>query len=134
MKELTTTQKVTSFVFQLISALILAKASYAKFTGNEMSISIFSSLGMEETRLIIATLEGIGALLLVTKNIPQYGAILGFGTMMGALIAHVTVLGLEVNSDGGMMVMLMGVVIISTTVIMWIRRRKLPLIGHTLNS
>ena len=86
---------------------------------------------MDGTRLIIAAIEAIAAFLLLTNSLPQYGAILGFGTMLGALIAHSTVLGIEVNNDGGKMVMLMGVVIISTSIIMLIRRRTLPLIGHT---
>ena len=131
MRKLSTRQKNISYLFQTLSALILAKASYEKFTSSEMSVSIFRELGMDETRLIIATIVGIAALLLVTKKTPQYGAILGFGTMIGALIAHVTVLGLEVNNDGGMMVFLMGTVIISTSIVMWIRRKCIPMIGHT---
>jgi len=131
MVDLSRKEKSVSYFFQVIAAFILLKATYAKFSDYETSVKIFQTLGIEETRLIIATIEGMAAFLLMSKNIPQYGAVLGFATMLGAAIAHITVLGFVVNNDGGELLLLMLVVIISTSIVMWIWRRKLPLVGHT---
>ena len=67
MEDLSKNQKIISFVFQIIAALILAMASFGKFTNQELSIYIFKFLGIEESRLIIATIEGLAAFLLLTK-------------------------------------------------------------------
>ena len=131
MKNSKSSKIILSWVFQIVAAIILAKAAYSKFTGSEMSVSMFQALGIDQTRLIIAAIEAIAALLLLTKNLSQYGALLGLGTMMGALIAHATVLGFDVNNDGGMMVILMSIVVVSAMIIMWIRRKTMPFIGHT---
>ena len=135
MKKLSIKQKkIICYSFQLIAGLILAKASYDKFSGQEMTLIIFKSLSIEKTRLVIATVEGLASFLLISNHLPHYGAILGLGTMLGAFIAHISVLGIEVNNDGGMMVMLMVVVIISTITVMYLRRKDLPLIGHTFKK
>lgn len=122
-----------SWVFQLIAALILGNASIQKFLGVEMSVYVFKALDIEGTRLVIGAIEGVAALLLLTKA-PHWGAILGFSTMLGALIAHISVLGLEVHQDHGALSMMMIGTIVSTAIVLWIRRRSLPLIGHTFDS
>ena len=132
MNGLSAGQKTVSWIFQLIAAAILAKASYGKFTGAEMSLFIFDQIEMGAAgRYIIGIVEAFSALLLLTPNIPHIGALLGFGTMMGALIAHLTVLGIDINGDGGLLVMMMGVVIVTTATVMYIRRRDMPMIGRT---
>lgn len=123
---------VLSYVFQFLAAVILFYAAYQKLVGSKASIYIFESLGIGESRMLIATIEGLAAILLLTKSFPHYGAILGFGTMLGALIAHISVLGLNVDGDGGSLVVLMLVLMISTLLVMLIRRRNLPFIGRTL--
>jgi len=61
-----------------------------------------------------------------------FPSILAFGTMIGAFIAHTTVMGIVFNDDGGMLFTMMAVVIILSCIIMYIRRRDLPLIGYTV--
>ncbi len=130
METLSPTVKGVSLAFQLIAAFILGYAALMKFSGAQESVYVFQTLGIEGTRLVIAVIEGVAAVLLLTK-MPHYGAILGFGTMLGALLAHTFTLGMEVQGDGGLLVSLMLLVILSTLVVMWIHRKKLPLIGHT---
>jgi len=133
MTTLTTKEKTISWIFQIIAAIILGSAGFSKLSGNEMSAFVFSELGIEETRLIIGVIETLAAFLLITKA-PYLGAILGFGTMIGAIIAHVSVLGMEIQNDGGTLVMLLAVLVVATIVIMWIWRRSLPLIGGTFDT
>ena len=128
-------QNILSWILQVIAAFILASAAYGKFVGMEPSLFVFEQLQMGPSgRLVIGLIEALAALLLLTPNVPQLGALMGFGTMMGALIAHTTVLGLDTNGDGGMMVAMMGVVVLTTLTVMYIRRRDLPLIGRVLED
>ncbi len=134
MKTTTLEQKTPlfSWVFQIIAAGILAMAAWGKITGAEMSVFVFTSLGMEPTgRIIIGMIEGLAALMLITANIPHLGAILGFAVMIGAVFAHISVLGIDVQGDGGMMVMMLGAVIVSTGTVMYLHRKKLPFVGKT---
>lgn len=132
MNGLSSGQKAISWILQLVAAMILAKASYGKFTGAEMSLFIFEQLDMGAGgRYLIALIEALAALMLLTPVMPHIGALLGFGTMMGAFIAHTTVLGIDTNGDGGLLVMMLGVVVLATGVVMYIRRRDMPMIGHT---
>lgn len=110
----------------------MAKASYGKLTGAELSLFIFEQLEMGATgRYAIGLIEAFAALFLLPPNLPHIGALLGFGTMMGAFIAHISVLGVNTNGDGGMLVMMLAVVIMSTVTVMYIRRRDMPMFGRT---
>lgn len=130
----TTKEKIISWVFQIIAAIILAMAAYEKFSGNPLISSVFDQLKMGDPgKKLIGIIEAISAIMLITTNLCHFGALLGLGTMLGALIAHVTVLGISVNNDGGMMVGLMSLNIICCSIIMFIRRRSYPLIGDTFN-
>ena len=133
MNSLTTKEKIISYIFQIIAATILGLAAYGKFSGQEIGSMVFERIKMGENgKYLIGVIESLAASLLLTPNIPHYGAILGFGTMIGALIAHLTVLGIVVDNDGGRTVMMLITVIISCSIVMYIRRKNLPLIGGTI--
>jgi hypothetical protein len=88
---------------------------------------------MEPTgRFIIGTIECVSALMLLTASYAALGALFGFGMMCGAFIAHTSVLGFDVRSDGGLHVVMLATVAVSTAVIVVVRRTTLPLIGSTL--
>ncbi|MDQ8199605.1 hypothetical protein QEH56_15690 [Pelagicoccus enzymogenes] len=85
---------VCSWIFQVVVALVLGPAVYFKFAGAEAAIQNFTTLGMEPTgRYIVAGLELVAILLLLFPQGVAWGAILGWGLMSGALIAHATELG-----------------------------------------
>ena len=132
MKNLSKNQLIISIVFQVVAAIILALAAFAKFNREPMAVYIFDTLGIPGSMLIIAIIEGLTALMLLTRW-AHFGALLGFGTMIGAFIAHFTVLGANVEGDGGAMVARLIVVILATLIIMYIRRHRLPLVGRTFS-
>jgi putative oxidoreductase len=83
-----------SWILQILVALVLAASAFAKISGQNQAVLIFESLGMEPTgRLLIGGLELIAALLLFVRFSAAWGAILAWGLMTGALIAHGTHLG-----------------------------------------
>ena len=84
-----------AWVLQVLVALVLGASAIAKLAGNAESIMIFENLGMEPGgRYLIAVLELTAALLLLIPFSAPWGAILAWGVMTGALIAHLTKLGL----------------------------------------
>ena len=73
------------------------------------------------------------ALMLMTKNYPALGALLGIGVMCGAVIAHVSVLGFNVQGDRGLHILLLLTVVLSSGTVLIARRKTLPFIGPTLD-
>ncbi|MCP4297882.1 MAG: DoxX family protein [Proteobacteria bacterium] len=123
---------ILSWVGQVIAAGILGMAAWGKITGAEGSIYVFESLEMEPSgRIIIGIIESLAAIMLLTTNIPHLGALLGFSVMIGATFAHISVLGLDVQGDGGKLVMMLILVLISTSIVMTTHRKKLPFVGKT---
>lgn len=84
-----------AWILQILVAGVLAASAIAKLAGAVESVMIFSNLGMEPGgRYLIGVIELIAALLLLVPFSANWGAILAWGVMTGALIAHLTKLGL----------------------------------------
>lgn len=85
---------ILSWLLQVVVVLILVPAVYFKFIGADAAAQNFSMLGMEPTgRYVVAGLEVATIILLLVPQGVAWGAILGWGIMSGALIAHATELG-----------------------------------------
>jgi putative oxidoreductase len=98
--------KSTSFyaerVLSLLAAVILLQTLYFKFTAHPDSVYIFSQLGLEPYgRIGTGILELLTGVLLVFRKSSIYGAILSLGTISGAILSHLIVLGIDVQGDGG---------------------------------
>jgi len=90
-----TSAPALAWVLQVLVALVLGASAVAKLIGNAESIMLFENLGMEPGgRYLIALLELFAALLLLVPFSATWGAILAWGVMTGALIAHFTKLGM----------------------------------------
>src|SRR5262245_9911202 len=118
---------VASWVCQIIAAVILGQTLYFKFTGAPESVYIFSTLGAEPWgRIGSGVLELVAVGLLLYPRTPALGATLAIGLMAGAIGAHLTRLGIEVQGDKGTLFALAVVVALSSLVVLAIRRKELP--------
>jgi uncharacterized membrane protein YphA (DoxX/SURF4 family) len=91
-----------SWVLRLVAALILLQTLFFKFTGAEESVYIFSQLGIEPWgRIVTGIAELITSILLLVPRTAYLGAIGAIALMIGAIASHLTVLGIEVQGDGG---------------------------------
>ncbi|MDH4468037.1 MAG: YHS domain-containing (seleno)protein [Bacteriovoracaceae bacterium] len=91
-------------VFVLFCALIFLQTLFFKFTGAPESRYIFETLGIEPWgRYSSGFVELIASILLILPTTRIWGAVLGLGTMSGALLGHITKLGLVVQNDGGVL-------------------------------
>lgn len=124
---------VLSWICQIAAAAILGQTLFFKFTGAPESVYIFSTLGAEPWgRIGSGVLELVAVALLLYPKTPALGAVLAIGLMLGAIGAHLTRLGIEVQGDGGTLFALALVVLLASLVVVIIRRRDLPLVGPLL--
>ncbi len=120
-------------VFRLAAAAVLIPVGVQKLVGGATDVQLFEILGMEpHGRVIIGFIE-IGAGVLLLSPAAALGALLSISVMLGAVIAHTTVLGFDVG-DGGKHVFLLIGVFLSSCVVLAARRSELPLVGKTLTS
>jgi hypothetical protein len=124
-----------SWALQLIVAGILLQTLFFKFTGAAESVYIFSTLGAEPWgRIGSGVVELIAALLLLFPATITMGAILALGVIAGAIVSHLTVLGIEVQGDGGLLFFLALAVFVSSVAILFLRRGEIPVLGVWLAS
>jgi len=121
---------MVSWICQLVAAVILGQTLFFKFTGAPESKYIFSTLGIEPWgRIGTGTLELITVILLLYPKTPAFGAVLAIGLMGGAIMGHLTKLGIEVQGDHGLLFALAVTVLCAALVIAFLRRREIPIIG-----
>lgn len=96
---------------RIVAAVIMVQTLYFKFSGAEESVYIFSTVGIEPWgRIGTGILELIASVLILINATAWIGALLGLGLMAGAILVHLTVLGVEVKGDGGYLFLLAVVV------------------------
>ena len=133
MKHLTNAQNATSWILQLLVAGILLQTLFFKFTGAEESVYIFSTLGVEPWgRLGSGVVELVAALLLLVPAAAPFGAGLTMGLMLGAIASHLTILGIEVKGDGGLLFALAITAFTASAIVLFIRRGQIPFVTRYL--
>lgn len=121
---------LVSWVCQLTAAVILGQTLFFKFTGAPEARYIFTTLGVEPWgRIATGVLELVAVLLLLYPRTAVLGAVLALGLMAGAILSHLTRLGVEVQGDHGLLFTLAIIVLVAAAIIVVIRRRELPVVG-----
>ena len=129
------TGSLASWALQLAVAVILLQTLFFKFTGAEESVYIFTTVGAEPWgRIGSGILELIAAVMLLTPALVTYGAILTVGLMSGAILSHLTILGIEVKGDGGLLFGLALTCFVGSLIILSIRRAGIPVVGRYLGA
>ena len=124
-----------SWVLQLIVAGILLQTLFFKFTGAPESVYIFSTLGAEPWgRIGSGIVELIASLLLLIPATTTIGAALAVTAISGAIVSHLTILGIEVQGDGGLLFALALIVFVASAAILVLRRTEIPFIGMWLGT
>ncbi len=114
------------FVLRLVVAAILVQTLYFKFTGAPESVYIFQTLGIEPWgRIGSGIAELVAAVLLLLPRTAVWGAVLSLGVISGAILSHLTMLGIEVQGDGGLLFGLAVAVFVGSAAIAWHGREVL---------
>ncbi len=117
---------------QGIAAVLLLMAAAMKLMGDPGSIEVFARLDMDPAgRYLIAVIELTAAMLLLSP-FAALGSVIATAVMCGAIIAHVTELGLVVNNDGGRLIGMLVVVLVCVSYVLVSRRKEIPFVGETL--
>lgn len=120
--------EIISWTFQALAAAILLQTLYFKFTGAPESKFIFATLGIEPWgRFGTGVAELIAAGLLLYRRWSAFGGLMATGLMTGAIISHLTKLGIAVQGDGGLLFGLAVTVFGSGLIVAWLRRSQLPI-------
>lgn len=127
--------QIVSWALQLIVAGILLQTLFFKFTGAEESVYIFSTLGVEPWgRIGSGVIELVAAVLLLVPATAPLGALLTMGLMAGAIGSHLTLLGIEIRGDGGLLFGLAVAAFAGSAIVFLIRRAQLPLLARLLEA
>jgi uncharacterized membrane protein YphA (DoxX/SURF4 family) len=117
-----------------LAAIILLQTLFFKFTGAEESVYIFTKVGAEPFgRIGSGIVELIAAILLFVPRFTWLGAGLACGVMAGAILSHLTVLGIDVKGDGGLLFGLACVVFACSLFVLWTKKADLPVLGPILS-
>lgn len=128
-------KKYFPFALKFIAAILMLQTLFFKFTGVQESIELFTNLaGENEAILRIGTgfLELIASVLLFIPKKTWLGAVLTVGLMGGAIMGHLTLLGIEHNKDGGRLFICALITFISGAILLLLNRKNIPLIGNKL--
>ena len=133
MSPLSKRQNTISWIAQLVVAAIFLQTLFFKFTGAPESVYIFERLGAEPWgRIGSGVAELVTSVLLLIPATAGAGAVLALGVISGAILSHLTVLGIEVQGDGGTLFILALVVFVGSAVVAWLRRDEIPIVGPKL--
>lgn len=127
MDTLSRSGRIISWLCRLTAAVILLQTLYFKFSGAPESVYIFTKLGIEPWgRYATGVAELVAAALLLSRCHAWLGALLALGIISGALASHLTVLGIEVQGDHGLLFALAVTVFVTSAVVVCLHRRQIP--------
>ncbi|MBL8747011.1 MAG: DoxX family protein [Phycisphaerae bacterium] len=116
---------IVAWTLQLIACAILGQTLFFKFSAAPESVFIFTRLGMEPWgRIGSGVAELVCCVLLLVPRTAILGALGVVGVMAGALLSHVTTLGVVVQDDGGLLFALACVVMACAAGVIWLRRAE----------
>jgi uncharacterized membrane protein YphA (DoxX/SURF4 family) len=119
--------KILPWIARIVAAVIMLQTLFFKFTGAEESKYIFSRLHAEPWgRIGSGVIELLASILILIPATTGYGALLGLGVMTGAILSHLTVLGIDVQNDGGLLFLYAILVFFSCLYLVWVYRKRLP--------
>ena len=135
MESLTKTQRIISWFCRITAAVILLQTLFFKFTGAPESIYIFTKVGMEPWgRYSSGAVELVASILLLIRCKAWLGAVLAFGVMAGAIVSHLTVLGIVVQDDAGLLFGLALTVAACSLTILISHRSEIPFVSQFFKS
>ncbi len=114
------------WIARIAVALILLQTLFFKFSGAEESVYIFTTVGIEPWgRIGVGVLELLASVLVLISTTTWLGAGLALGLMIGAIGMHLTLLGIEVQGDGGYLFYLALGVAACSVIVLLIDREKI---------
>ena len=119
-------RKHIPLVLRIIVAIILIQTLRFKFSGHPDSVYIFEKVGLEPVgRIGIGILELIAGILILIPKTVWMGSLLALGILGGAIMMHLTQIGIEVRNDGGLLFFTAIITFILSGIILYMNRSKI---------
>ncbi len=143
-RPMTTPVLVFSWACRIVAAIILLQTLFFKFTAAPESVYIFTKLGVfihtyvpfasvstveVSGRIGSGIMELVAAVLLLTPRFVWVGAVLAMAATGGAIVSHLTFLGIEVQGDKGLLFSLAIVVFVTSAIALFLHRMQVPALG-----
>ncbi|MFC4722136.1 DoxX family membrane protein [Geojedonia litorea] len=123
-------KKYIPLILRIVVAIILIQTLRFKFSAHPDSVYIFSKVGLEPYgRIGIGILELISGILLLIPKTAWAGALLTLGVIGGAIFMHLSILGIEINNDGGILFITAITTFTLSAIILYIYRQNIPLLN-----
>ncbi|OHX66385.1 DoxX family protein [Flammeovirga pacifica] len=123
-------KKILVLILKITIAIILVQTLRFKFTAHPDSVYIFTQVGMEPFgRIGIGTLELIASILILIPRTSWIGNLLTLGIIGGAILMHLTILGIEVNGDNGSLFFLAVLTEVLSILLLGLEKDKYPYIN-----
>ncbi|MBT31752.1 MAG: DoxX family protein [Thalassobius sp.] len=127
--------KILALILRLVAAAILLQTLYFKFSAAPESVYIFSQLGLEPFgRIGTGIAELVAGILLLIPKTAFYGAVASFAIISGAIVSHLTVLGIVVQNDGGLLFTLAVIVFLASGALIYLYKETGLSIIHKLKE
>lgn len=125
-------KKYFPIILKLIAAIIMLQTLFFKFSAAEQSIELFTKIAGENQaymRIGTGVIELIASILLFIPKKTWLGALLALGTMTGAIISHITILGIVHNDDNGALFLGAVVTFLASAILLFINKKDIPFLG-----
>ncbi len=120
-------KKHIPLALRIIVAVILIQTLRFKFLAHPDSVYIFETVGLEPYgRIGIGITELIAGILLLIRKTAWAGALLTLGVIGGAIIMHLTQLGIDVKGDGGLLFATAVITFVLSAIVAFIYRKDIP--------
>jgi uncharacterized membrane protein YphA (DoxX/SURF4 family) len=128
-------KKYFPLILKLIAAIIMLQTLFFKFSAAEQSINLFTKIaGDKEAYMRIGTgvIELIASILLFVPRKTWLGALLALGTMTGAIMSHISILGIVHNNDNGVLFLGAVATFLASFILLFMNRKDIPVLGDKL--
>lgn len=127
--------KYLTLILKLTAAVIMLQTLFFKFSAAQQSIDLFIEIaGENEAYMRVGTgiIELIASILLFIPKRTWLGALLALGTMTGAIMSHITILGIVHNDDSGALFIGALVTFLASLILLIQHRKDIPILGEKL--
>ena len=128
------TASIASWVFSLAVTAVYLQTLFFKFTGANESVYIFQKVAGPEMEALARIGSGVGeliaAVVIVVPRTRVYGASLSMAVISGAIFSHLTILGIIVLDDGGLLFILACLVLLFSLGLIFIHRSEIPFLSE----
>jgi uncharacterized membrane protein YphA (DoxX/SURF4 family) len=116
---------VLTWALRIVAAGILLQTLYFKFTGQPESVELFTKLGVEPWgRIGTGVIELIASILILIPATTFIGATFAACVMVGAIVSHLAIIGIESQGDGGQLFRLAIIVLVCSLVLMILHKQQ----------